>query len=327
MNRHSVNQSSALKPIATQFKGYKFRSRLEARWAVFFNALGLRWEYEPQGFELRDGTRYLPDFYLPDQDTYVEIKPEIRYSPRRIYLAGKFTCEYPAENWRALILPGFSEFNWDDLSPINTPGFHHYVGPFMANPQGHGISDSRPCSHGNLLHESDIFEQCLHAIRNCDTVFAWIDRLDCYGTLLELGYARALDKRIFLAISEDLEIPSVETKGYRSHEPHFRNDLWFVMQAADCVVRSWSPRSAFETTLVQLPEPLKKIRQLTQWLFIAGNPHPGEYQAFNDAWDYGHLAYLKGCLTINNDPLPKQTCMAALHKARAARFEHGETPQ
>lgn len=50
----------------TTYKGIEFRSRLEARWAVFFDALGLRWEYEPEGYRLDDGTCYLPDFYVHD---------------------------------------------------------------------------------------------------------------------------------------------------------------------------------------------------------------------------------------------------------------------
>lgn len=53
---------NVLVPIETTWRGYRFRSRLEARWAVFFDALGLKWEYEPEGFELGDGMRYLPDF-------------------------------------------------------------------------------------------------------------------------------------------------------------------------------------------------------------------------------------------------------------------------
>lgn len=61
--------------IETEYKGYRFRSRLEARWAVFFNALGIAWVYEPEGFQLSDGTRYLPDFWLPEFNLYVEIKP------------------------------------------------------------------------------------------------------------------------------------------------------------------------------------------------------------------------------------------------------------
>lgn len=68
----------AIKPIETHWKGYRFRSRLEARWAVFFETLGIAWEYEVEGFEwtANDGTirRYLPDFYLPELETWVEVK-------------------------------------------------------------------------------------------------------------------------------------------------------------------------------------------------------------------------------------------------------------
>lgn len=53
-----------IKAIQTEYNGFKFRSRAEARWAVFFDACGIEWEYEPEGFELEDGTMYLPDFLL-----------------------------------------------------------------------------------------------------------------------------------------------------------------------------------------------------------------------------------------------------------------------
>ena len=69
-----------MKAIETRYKGYRFRSRLEARWAVFFDALELDWEYEPEGFELDVGTRYLPDFWLlkfcGKRGLYVEVKPD-----------------------------------------------------------------------------------------------------------------------------------------------------------------------------------------------------------------------------------------------------------
>lgn len=63
-----------MKAIETHYNGYRFRSRLEARWAVFFDTLGIRYEYEPEGFELSDGTYYLPDFWLPDLHLWVEVK-------------------------------------------------------------------------------------------------------------------------------------------------------------------------------------------------------------------------------------------------------------
>lgn len=63
-----------IKAIETKYKGYNFRSRLEARWAVFFDAAGIKYEYEPEGYENEIGGRYLPDFYLPDFDLHVEVK-------------------------------------------------------------------------------------------------------------------------------------------------------------------------------------------------------------------------------------------------------------
>ncbi len=50
--------------IETEYAGCRFRSRIEARWAVFFDHLGIEWQYEAQGYELPSG-RYLPDFWLP----------------------------------------------------------------------------------------------------------------------------------------------------------------------------------------------------------------------------------------------------------------------
>lgn len=63
------------KPIETHYRGFRFRSRLEARWAVFFDALDITYKYEPEGFNL-DGLYYLPDFYLPDYDYWIEVKPK-----------------------------------------------------------------------------------------------------------------------------------------------------------------------------------------------------------------------------------------------------------
>lgn len=65
-----------IKAIETKYGGYRFRSRLEARWAVFFDAIELGWHYESQGYEMdtRIGRiRYLPDFFL-DSNQWAEVK-------------------------------------------------------------------------------------------------------------------------------------------------------------------------------------------------------------------------------------------------------------
>lgn len=58
------------------YNGVKFRSTLEARWAIFFDACGLDWVYEPECFELKVGN-YTPDFYLKKYNLFVEIKPNL----------------------------------------------------------------------------------------------------------------------------------------------------------------------------------------------------------------------------------------------------------
>jgi hypothetical protein len=69
-----------IKAIETMYKGYRFRSRLEARWAVFFETAGFNWEYEPQGFVVL-GQPYLPDFRIHGNgskglwEVGIEIKP------------------------------------------------------------------------------------------------------------------------------------------------------------------------------------------------------------------------------------------------------------
>lgn len=110
-----------IKPIETVYKGFRFRSRLEARWAVFFDGLGIEWEYEREGFELGDAGRYLPDFWLPRQRYWIEIKAE--YPPARerkklqafawgmaddeVYLFDRPDFQYPRMDHSPKGLPGF----------------------------------------------------------------------------------------------------------------------------------------------------------------------------------------------------------------------------
>lgn len=71
-----MQKSNPLRAITTRYQGYNFRSRLEARWAKFFDHLKIKWSYEPEGFDLGNGLRYLPDFWLADWKMWVEIKPD-----------------------------------------------------------------------------------------------------------------------------------------------------------------------------------------------------------------------------------------------------------
>jgi hypothetical protein len=77
-----------IKAIETKYGGYRFRSRLEARWAVFFDHAEIEWEYEPEGYEVPTPTgtlRYLPDFWL-ECGQWAEVKGFLDVNgTRRLY--------------------------------------------------------------------------------------------------------------------------------------------------------------------------------------------------------------------------------------------------
>ncbi|PRP92441.1 hypothetical protein ENSA5_49040 [Enhygromyxa salina] len=99
-------------------------------------------------------------------------------------------------------------------------GRHDYVGPYF-------VSCDHRCFHGPSTHgtsmawdPSETYQRCIGAIEKSTVVFAWIESIDAYGTLYELGYARSLGKRIVVASP-----PSLDT-----------SDLWFSCVGADLVL-------------------------------------------------------------------------------------------
>lgn len=68
-----------MKPIETVYDNCRFRSRTEARWAVFFNAAEIRYQYEPQGYTI-NGRNYLPDFWLTDFRAQPMVMPHGTFS-------------------------------------------------------------------------------------------------------------------------------------------------------------------------------------------------------------------------------------------------------
>lgn len=76
-----------VRSLPTYYNGTVFRSRLEARWAIIFDEMGIAWEYEAEaisvlryfgtGIHLDEYFGYLPDFYLPEVDAFVEVKGQL----------------------------------------------------------------------------------------------------------------------------------------------------------------------------------------------------------------------------------------------------------
>ena len=159
-----------IKAIETVYKGYRFRSRLEARWAVFFDSAGIKWQYEHEGFQLSSGERYLPDFYLPELDVFAEVKGGgYDDTSKRFYLAGKM------DRWRDPILDQY----------------------YCTNPYIPGLREA-------MFHACDteetVVEHSMQAICNADWVFAYISTLDCFGTIAEIGYAAGINKPTYVAV-------------------------------------------------------------------------------------------------------------------------------
>lgn len=59
----------------TSYNNVLFRSLTEARFALVLDELKIPYSYESMAFNRPSGGRYTPDFFLPDQQLMIEIKP------------------------------------------------------------------------------------------------------------------------------------------------------------------------------------------------------------------------------------------------------------
>jgi len=99
-----ANMGGEIQAVPSVYGGVEFRSRLEARWAVFFDAIGVEWYYEFEGYKLRSGW-YLPDFYLPSVNNPDKHSPVYDH-PQAFYTRG-LHVEIKHPNY-------FKESGWDD---------------------------------------------------------------------------------------------------------------------------------------------------------------------------------------------------------------------
>lgn len=115
-NEVAPNIYEKIKPIPTRYAATIFKSRLEARWAVFFDGMGIKWRYEYEGYNV-NGKYYLPDFYLPEVKgehyepvgVFCEVKPLVDAADERIFELAKLTGRKtvllvgePSENFESI---------------------------------------------------------------------------------------------------------------------------------------------------------------------------------------------------------------------------------
>lgn len=109
----------SIRAIETLYASCRFRSRTEARWAVFFDSLGVKWDYEVEGFVLPNGEWYLPDFRLRHHHTgeiwWVEIKGT---APTANELSKFESLISGAECAGGSLYVGLPHFDWPNSSEI-----------------------------------------------------------------------------------------------------------------------------------------------------------------------------------------------------------------
>ena len=182
----------------------------------------------------------------------------------KIYLAGKMDDEHGG--WRDAVIPRRYEPKakgevpgWVLLRDADDPrwgtsdercfvpwpraenrlvcGLHEYVGPYRTELAGswewkhygefHGSKVIG--QHGSSNGEEDqlIVEACRDAIARSDLFFAYINSPDCFGTLVEVGLARAYGAFTVVAIEQGSEWDW--------------SDYWFVERLCDATVSAGEP--------------------------------------------------------------------------------------
>ena len=94
-----------MQAIPTKYAGVQFRSRLEAKWAAFFDLLEWRWEYEPY-----DLAGWIPDFILigKDESTLVEVKPFTSLNEFDSVIKKIFYAQKKGKDFKEILLLGTS---------------------------------------------------------------------------------------------------------------------------------------------------------------------------------------------------------------------------
>lgn len=119
-----------IKAIETSYKGYRFRSRTEARWAVYFEALGIKWEYERDGYDLGGWLGYyLPDFWLPQVNLWAEVKGE-EFTPQE---RAKCCALAKLTGNGVLLLTGVPDIVWYTVIGYDTESSRHFEAECTVN--------------------------------------------------------------------------------------------------------------------------------------------------------------------------------------------------
>jgi hypothetical protein len=137
-----VTDGPEIDAIPTPYSGTTFRSRLEARWATFLDSHRITWQYEPETITLPSGTVYVPDFWLPQLGTWIEVKGDgvprvekaIELGQARVCRCdGNCTCTWPGGE---LVLIGRPPKRYDPRLDPGMQGVHYAAAANAARRHG-----------------------------------------------------------------------------------------------------------------------------------------------------------------------------------------------
>lgn len=153
-------------------------------------------------------------------------KPHFSYGGKpRVYLAGKID-KY---DWRHQLVPNLRGHLWAD-GPIDA-GLYEYVGPFFVSCD-HGCNH-QPNSHGatagyevneSTFTRSNVIRNNTVALDAADMVFAYISAPDCYGTLIELGWALRAGKKVVVVFTTEIPFDDFWYGSHQAQSVHIGQD-------------------------------------------------------------------------------------------------------
>lgn len=165
--------------------------------------------------------------WAPDADGIRHYAPQPRWVLRRSLRTDRYDAAPEPPDWPS------APNSW-------VLDIHEYTGPYRielppgADTSSYGTFHATEWtgSHGwpDETWRPLIANRCLYQLAKADLVFAYINRPDCYGTLIELGFARALGKFVYLAVDVDAEWDWT--------------DYWFAHEVASAGVNCSAPAEA-----------------------------------------------------------------------------------
>ena len=166
-----------------------------------------------------------------------------------IYCAGRLSnCKNCNSDWR-LAIKGFSDFDTmigiDTETPVTTGTIvrfraFDYVGPFTIDTaSGHATGHADNLCGDNRRR---VWEIDNHQIRRADLFVAYVEDLQAFGSLVEIGIASALRKPIALGLGDELSGEDLD-------------ELWFARAAASKVYRG-SPARFWQQVCADWIEPV-----------------------------------------------------------------------